>query len=113
MLLKRVWGNAASGKVTIDVLSDVGRDAQKFIHQEIDLTERDALVVVDVKQGSRKTPIGEAQLAHLRDVQDQMNGNMLGQLAGGLNPALPNQVAANGSDVLRPTIQRWLSTCEM
>ena len=91
VLIRRVWGNVATGKVTVDVLSDVGRDSQKFIRQEIDLTEKDALVMVDVKEGSRKTQVGDAQIAHLRDVQNNVNQNLLGQFGGGNDPAVAQQ----------------------
>jgi hypothetical protein len=88
ILVKRVWGNVSTGKVTIDILSDIGRESQRYIRQEIDLTEKDALVRVDVKDGSRKTPVGEAQIAHLKEAMNDANQKILGQFAGNNNAAL-------------------------
>ena len=50
--------------------------------------EKNALFVFEVKEGKRKDQLGEAQLAHLRDVQRDIVGDMvLGQFA---NPAAPD-----------------------
>ncbi len=72
-------------------------------------------MIVDVKEGSRKTPVGEAQLAQLRDVQDQMNQNVLGQMVAGGNPgfALPLNAPA-APQVARPqaSSSTLASTCE-
>jgi hypothetical protein len=88
ILIRRIWGNVSTGKVTVDILSDIGRESQRYIRQEIELTEKDALVRVDVKEGSRKTAVGEAQIAHLREVQNDVNQKILGQFAGGNAGAL-------------------------
>ncbi len=91
VLVRRVWGNVTSGHVTIDILSDVGRPSQRYIRKQIELTEKDALVKVEVKEGTRKAEVGEAQLAHLRDVQKGANQKFLGQFFGGDDPAVQQQ----------------------
>ena len=81
LLIRRVWGNVSTGHATVELLTDVGRPSQRFIRQEVPLTEKDALVVFEVKEGQREQEIAEAQLAHLRDVQHDVQGQMLGQIA--------------------------------
>ena len=53
------------GNVSVEILTDAGRPSQRFIRQEVPLTEKDALVVFEVKEGQRKQEVAEAQLAHL------------------------------------------------
>ena len=83
LLLRRIWGNVSTGHATVELLTDVGRPTQRYIRKQVPLTEKDALVVFEVKEGQRKQEIAEAQLAHLRDVQRDINEQMLGQFAGG------------------------------
>ena len=85
VLLRRVWGNVSTGHATIEILTDVGRPSQRYIREQIPLTEKDALVVFEVKEGRRQQEVAEAQLAHLRDVQRNVQHTMLGQLAAGNN----------------------------
>jgi hypothetical protein len=84
LLIRRVWGNVSTGHATVELLTDIGRPSQKYIRKAVPLTEKDALVVFEVKEGQRKQEIAEAQLAHLRDVQRDVQGQMLGQFN---NPA--------------------------
>jgi hypothetical protein len=84
-----VWGNVTSGRVSVEVLTDFGRPTQNFVQKEIPLTEKDALVIFEVKDGKRKVEIAEAQLANLRDVQRNMRGQVLAQF--GPDPILGPQ----------------------
>ena len=81
LLVRKVWGEVSTGQVTVEIVTDAGRQSQRFIRKEIPLTEKDALCVFEVKEGKRKEKLGEAQLAHLRDVQRDMNQQLLGQFA--------------------------------
>lgn len=69
-----------------------------MIRQEVPLTEKDALVVFDVKEGRRNQEIADAQLAQLRDLQRDVRGQFLGQAVN--NPLVNNPLANNvaGSD---------------
>ncbi len=86
LLVRRVWGNVSTGKATVELVTDVGRPSQRFIRQQLPLTEKDALVVFEVKEGQRKQEIADAQLAHLQKVQRDLQGEVLGQFIGGNNP---------------------------
>ncbi|MGB7324720.1 MAG: hypothetical protein WBD31_07600, partial [Rubripirellula sp.] len=85
LLVRRVWGNVSTGRVSVEVLTDVGRPSQRFIRQEVPLTEKDALVIFEVKEGKRAEEVGEAQLANLRDVQRKVQNEVLAQFGGDPN----------------------------
>ena len=61
--IHRVWGEVTAGKVTVDVYSHVGTDQMKHERQQIDLTDRDAMVVFDLDTGRRNVPLEASQLA--------------------------------------------------
>ncbi|WP_168565789.1 VWA domain-containing protein [Crateriforma spongiae] len=85
LLLRRVWGNVSTGHVNVEVLTDVGRPEQNLIQKAIPLTEKDALITFELKNGKRQEEIADAQLAHLNDVQRDIRNDVLGQFAGGID----------------------------
>lgn len=101
LLVRKVWGNVATGKATVEILTDVGRPEQRSIQQELPLTEKDAMVIFEVKNGKRTDAIADAQLAHLRDVASEMRQDVLGQFQSPVGSEiisdLRNQIA-NGLD---------------
>ncbi|MFG0253995.1 MAG: hypothetical protein ACF787_02680 [Rhodopirellula sp. JB053] len=82
VMLRRIWGNVATGKVTVEILTDVGRPTQRFIRQQVPLMEKNALVIFEVKSGQRKEELAQAQLAHLQDFGRKAGREVLGQFAG-------------------------------
>ena len=101
VLLRRVWGEVSTGNATVEVITDVGRPEQRYIRQEVPLTEKDALLVFEVKKGQRKEEIADAQLAHLQDVQRDLRGQVLAQFAEG--PGTGQVLSDLFSDVQRLT----------
>jgi len=95
ILVRRVWGNVSTGHVTVDILADVGRPTQRYIHKQLELTEKDALIEVDVQAGTRKSEVGEAQLAHLRDAQLGGQPKFLAQFLGGSDSSALQQYLAD------------------
>ncbi len=95
ILVRRVWGNVSTGHVTVDILCDVGRPTQRYIHKQLELTEKDALIEVDVQAGTRKSEVGEAQLAHLRDAQNGGQPKFLAQFLGGNDSSALQQYLAD------------------
>lgn len=85
LLVRKVWGNVATGKATVEILTDVGRPEQRSIEQELPLTETDAMVIFEVKNGKRVDEVADAQLAHLRDVARDMRQDVLGQFQGAVS----------------------------
>ena len=83
LLIRRVWGNVAAGVASIEILTDTGRPTQRVIRKQIPITERDALVTFELKDGKRSEAVVEAQLAHLRDVERDLRREVvLGQTIG-------------------------------
>jgi hypothetical protein len=75
MLVHRVWGNVTAGKVTVDIYK---RDAQQpHIHQQIELGEKDALVLFDLNDGRRQEPLAQRYLANLQSDRLAENRAML------------------------------------
>ena len=79
VLIRKVWGEVSGGKVTVNVATDFGTPDQK-ISQHIIPLQQDAILITEVKNGHRKEPIVEAQLAQ---VQKRMadTGSVLAQMA--------------------------------
>jgi hypothetical protein len=84
VLLRNVWGRPTSGKVTIDIYTNYATSKQKVIHKQIDLGEKNAVVLFDVKDGRRKEALPEAQVAQVAKVQNAMNRAVLAQQLAGL-----------------------------
>lgn len=102
MLVRRIWGDVSTGHVTVSILTDVGRPSQRYIQQQIPLTEKDALITFEVKDGRRQDELAVAQLDQLREVQSEMNGVILAQVGAAPadgNPLKPGVggIAPSGS----------------
>ncbi len=104
VLVRRLWGQVATGKVTVDVFTHFGSTQVTHIHKQIPISERDALVTFDLNNGRRKESLDQAQLALAADNQQQMNRSILSeQLASfdsdssssGSASDLPNPAPAN------------------
>jgi hypothetical protein len=75
MLIHRVWGNVTAGKVTVDIYK---RDAaQPHIHRQVELGEKDALVLFDLNEGRRMEPLAQRHLANLQPERVDANRAML------------------------------------
>jgi tetratricopeptide (TPR) repeat protein len=82
VLIRRVWGEVSGGKATVEIYTDYGTAEQSYSIQQIDLSEKDALVHVEVKNGNRQEPLVDAQLANVRKKQIEVGQAVLGQFAG-------------------------------
>ncbi len=82
ILVQRVWGNVTGGRATVEVYTDFGTPDQAFYSKQVDLSEKAAVIQVNVKNGHRQVPIAEAHLAAVRDSQIATGRAVLGQLAG-------------------------------
>ena len=77
MLVRRVWGEVTAGKVTVDIFTQ--NPKEPHIHRQIDLGEKDAVVVFEVAMGRRVEPLGVQQLENLRKTQRAVGNAMLAQ----------------------------------
>ena len=82
ILIRKIWGDVSGGKATVEIYTDFGTPEEQRIVKQIDVSERDAVVNVAVKNGHRVQPIAEAQLANIRQKQIKTSHAVLGQLAG-------------------------------
>jgi hypothetical protein len=71
VLIRRMWGKPAAGKVTVDVYLHTQTDQFEHVRQQIPLEESDALVQFDLKEGRRTEPLEEQQVATA--AQQQLN----------------------------------------
>jgi hypothetical protein len=84
-LIKNVWGRPTSGKVTIDIYRHYGSPKQTHKRDQIDLSEKDALVRFDLQEGTRQDALPEAQIASTVKIQNAANRAVLAQQLVGLN----------------------------
>jgi hypothetical protein len=115
ILVEKIWGEVAGGKVTVDILTDFGTPEQSYRREQIPIAEKDALIKVAVKNGHRETPIADIaiaksqaqKLAASRSVLAQQIGNaggnnqnnQLGALLAGLSA---NANSGNGTNPFSP-----------
>ena len=65
ILIRKVWGEVAGGKVTVNVLTDYGTPEEKKSQYLVPI-KQDAVLIAEVKNGHRKEPIVDAQLAKVQ-----------------------------------------------
>ncbi|MEZ6138603.1 MAG: hypothetical protein R3C53_27280 [Pirellulaceae bacterium] len=85
ILVQRVWGEVSGGTATVEIYTDFGTPDQRYYTQQVSLSEKPAVIQVNVKNGHRQAPIAEAHLAAVRGQQLATHRAVLGQLAGGSN----------------------------
>jgi hypothetical protein len=77
LLIRRVWGNVTAGKVTVDIYTD--NPDRPHIHEQIQLDNKDAVVIFDVLHGRRIEPIGAHQLENMQKHQEIAGRQILAQ----------------------------------
>lgn len=80
IVLKKVWGELAGGKVTVNIVTDYGTPEQKFEQKVVTLDDNaiGAFLPVQVQNGHRKEPVSEAYLAKVRSARAEL-GAVLAQ----------------------------------
>ena len=87
LLLRRVWGQVATGKVTVDIFTHYGTPKQTHIRQQIPVSEQDAVVTFALADGRRKEPLEQAQVAQAIADQSAISNAVLAQQASLLDVA--------------------------
>ena len=82
VLVRRLWGQVATGKVTVDVYTHFGTTDVVHIRKQIPVGERDALVTFDLVKGRRTEPLDKAQLAIAAENQAAISRAVLSQQMG-------------------------------
>ena len=98
MLVRRVWGNVAAGKVNVEVMTHYRTGSASDVRQNIRLDKDKALVLFELKDGRRKEPLRDQQVANAAAGQLALNQQILSQqLDASLDPlALVALAAARG-----------------
>jgi hypothetical protein len=89
ILIKKVWGNPTSGKITLDIYT-AGGEKQFMaheIHEQIPLNEKDTLVRFTLKEGRRKEALREEQVARAVKMQNASDRAVLAQQLAALGNA--------------------------
>lgn len=87
--IRRVWGEVAAGKVTVDVYTHMRSGEMQHERQQLELTDKDAMVVFDLNKGRRQEPLQEAQLAGAIKRQQAISRSVLAQqLESGSDPTV-------------------------
>ena len=98
VLVRRIWGQVATGKVTVDVYTHYGTPNMVHIRQQIPVSERDALVTFDLTDGRRTEPLAEAQLATAAASQMAANRGVLAQQLAALDPFSSDSTTFTGGN---------------
>ncbi len=77
--IRRVWGEVAAGKVTVDVYRHLGTDKAQHERQQLDLTGSETTAVFELDHGRRAEPLETAQLAGAVERQQQVSRAVLAQ----------------------------------
>ena len=86
-LVRRVWGKLTTGKVTVDIYTHYLSKSESHIHKQIPLTDDEALIIFDLKDGRRTEPLAKQQLANAVAKQVHVGQQVLAQqLAAAANP---------------------------
>jgi hypothetical protein len=89
--IHRVWGEVTAGKVTVDVYTHLRSGEMQHERRQLELTDKDAMVVFNLDQGRRAEPLEAAQLAGAVRRQEMLSRSVLAQqITSGSDPrALP------------------------
>ena len=75
--------------MTVDVYRHLGTDHAEHERKQLDLSDKDALVVFELDQGSRSEPIESAQLAGAVQRQEQVSRAVFAQqIDSGNDPSI-------------------------
>jgi hypothetical protein len=77
--IHRVWGEVAAGKVTVDVYTHLRSGDMQHERQQLEVNDKDAMVLFDLNHGRRAEPIETAQLATAVKRQETLSRSVLAQ----------------------------------
>ncbi|HEX3600008.1 MAG TPA: hypothetical protein VHU84_07680 [Lacipirellulaceae bacterium] len=116
--IHRVWGEVAAGKVTVDVYTHLRSGDMQHERQQLEVNDKDAMVLFDLNHGRRSESIETAQLATAVKRQETLSRSVLAQqldsgsdpsaAGGGFIPGLNRRAAffgGRGAVGFQPIIQ--------
>ncbi len=85
--IRKVWGEVAAGKVTVEVFTHVGSGEMQHERQQIELVDNEAMVVFDLNEGRRSEKLEAAQLAGAVKRHEAISRSVLAQqITSGSDP---------------------------
>jgi hypothetical protein len=103
LVVRKVWGDVAGGKVVVNILSDYGTPDEKVIRKVINL-ENDAravAVIAHVKNGHRTETAAATHLAKIQESKARLGEAVLAQQAGPFEEA--EQLQENMANLMSGT----------
>jgi hypothetical protein len=85
-LLRRMWGQVATGKATVDLYTHFGTPKMEHKRMQIPISERDAIVNFDLANGRRAEALADAQIANAAATQMAANSAVLAQQLAAADP---------------------------
>ena len=96
MLVRRVWGNVTAGRVNVEVITHFRSPNAIDVSKKIPLEKDEAVIAFDLKDGRRKEPLREQQVASAAIGQLVLNRQILAQqLAAAVDPRVLQSLAAS------------------
>jgi hypothetical protein len=99
--IKRIFGQVAAGKVNVEIIANYGTDKQQSVKRPLTLTDKEIMVVYDLKEGRRVESLKDAQVANAaREVNNVNHAILAQQLASlgsgaGTTPSTVSGTVAN------------------
>jgi hypothetical protein len=85
--IRKIWGEVAAGKVTVDVYMHLRSGEVQHERQQIELGDKESMVVFNLDRGRRSEPLEAAQLAGAIKRQQAISRSVLAQqISGGSDP---------------------------
>lgn len=79
VLVRRMWGKPAGGKVTVDIYLHTRSDQFEHIRKQVPVGDEDALLVFDLKGGRRTESLTEQQVATAASDQISLRRELINQ----------------------------------
>jgi hypothetical protein len=79
VLVRRIWGQVAGDKVTVDLYLHRNTPQEEHIRRQIPLSDKDAMILFQVADGRRTEPLKDHQIATVVNTQTAINRAILAQ----------------------------------
>jgi hypothetical protein len=106
VLVKKVWGKVTTGHVTIEVVTHAGTPDESYARQNIPISDKNAVVNFELKDGRRLEGIEEHQIANIARTQIQVSRAVLSQ-ALSANPRDGVSAGKAGYEGARDSFGEW------
>jgi hypothetical protein len=96
ILVRRVWGKVTGGNVKVEVYAHYRGEHQRCVRRRVSLTDDQAVVVFDLKDGRRQEALQQQQVANAAGVQMAVGRQILAQqIAAAADPSAAASLAVS------------------